>query len=170
MRILGILLACMLAVGAATSAKAEGDADRRLALARELVELSQGDNVEKSIRGVVDGQMSNLQGLTDTQAEWMRENAADIMVRLSHGLIDQMVTATAETYTVEELQAQVDFYHTPVGTAIAAKAFDLGVRQGQVIAQFQMDFMQELIGKFCAEFSCPGMPNGAAASTPRKPA
>ncbi|RZJ41398.1 MAG: DUF2059 domain-containing protein [Brevundimonas sp.] len=169
MRFIGILLAVALAFGAATAAQADDDAARRLALAREFVELSQGENLEKQIRESAEAQLGRAPGLTEEQNAWMRETGTDILTRLVVGMIDDVIQIVADTYTLEELQAQVDFYRTPIGRAIASKSFDMGVRQGQVLARMQMAFVQELIGKYCAEFTCPGAATPGPAVTPRKP-
>ena len=169
MRVIGILLAMALAFGATTAARAEGDdARRRLALAREYVELAQGPNLEKSIRDASESELANTPGLTAEQSAWMQETGADILTRLVVGMIDDVTQAVADVYTIEELEALVAFYRTPIGHSLSDKAFDLGMRQGRILADMQMAFLQELLSKYCAEFTCPGAAGGAAA-TPRKP-
>lgn len=166
MRIQAILLALMLAFGVATAVRAEGDEGRRLALARELVDLTEGENIEKAIHDMSESQLGAMSNLPQAQREWVREEVPDMITRHAMAMIDAMTAAMAEVYTADELQAQIDFYRTPLGHQIAGKTLQLGIRMGEATSAMQQAFFTEMTSKFCAQFNCPGT-NGVAA--PRKP-
>ncbi len=149
----------------ATAASAQdADSARRGELARRLVTISQGGNMSKMVEKQVATELEELTDLEDDEATWMRENMPRMAVRMAEDILRQMTDVYAETFTAEELQAQVEFYESPMGRQIAGKSFDLGVASGEVILRAQQTFVEGLMAKYCREFDCgtPTPTRGAA--------
>ena len=65
-----------------------------------------------------------------------------------------MAPIYAETFTIEELEALVTFYSTPLGQAVAIKEFELGSRIDELLGGAMIEFFQTFEAKYCAEFDC----------------
>ena len=85
---------------------------------------------------------------------------------MSIGIAD-LAPDYAETFTTEELEAQIAFYRTPLGRQIAGKAVELGIAQEAVLQEAMVAFLAEVESKYCAEFNCGTMSDGAAAKPAR---
>ena len=144
-------------------AEPDEDAARRLELAEQYVQLSQGDSLAEMAQTFIDEMMA-----ADTQSpaehrEWFRVNVPREMVSLMTGIIEGLVPIYAERLTVEELTALIAFYETPLGQSIARKEVQIGMDQGMAVEAAVMQFQVELLRKFCTEFDC----SEPAASGPR---
>lgn len=142
----------------------DAGAARRSALARELIELSTGPNFLKEFERAMGDQLSKIDEKGGQEAVWVRANMPPMLSRMIVRLMDEMVPAYAELYTEEELQAQIDFYRSPIGRSVAAKAIPLGVAVQEVQTKILMSFLTEFEGKYCAQFDC-----GAAEQASAKP-
>ena len=127
---------------------------RRRSLARELIGLSAGPNFAKEFERTIADQMDRMGGEQGEEAAWIRTTMPPMMNRMIVRVMDEMVPAYAEIYTEEELRGQIDFYRSPVGRAVAAKAVPLGVALQEAQAGVMTDFMTELQSKYCARFDC----------------
>lgn len=127
---------------------------RRRSLARELIGLSAGPNFAKEFERAIADQMDKMSGAQGEEAAWIRATMPPMMNRMIVRVMDEMVPAYADIYTEEELRGQIDFYRSPVGRAVAAKAIPLGVALQEAQAEVLTDFMTELQSKYCARFDC----------------
>ncbi|MFN3836351.1 MAG: DUF2059 domain-containing protein [Brevundimonas sp.] len=128
----------------------------RNGLARELIGLSAGPNFAKEFERTIAEQMDKIGDGEGEEAAWIRAAMPPMMNRMIVRLMDEMVPAYAEIYTEEELRAQIEFYRSPVGRAVAAKSMALGVALQEAQVDVLTDFMTELEGKYCARFNCDG--------------
>lgn len=137
---------------------------RRSVLARELINLSAGPNFMKEFEQAMSEQLDGITQKGGEEAAWIRTNMPPMLSRMVVRLLDDMVPAYAELYTEEELRGQIDFYRSPVGRAVAAKAIPLGVAVQESQIEVMTSFMAELQSKYCARFDC-----GEAGQTGAKP-
>jgi hypothetical protein len=67
-------------------------------------------------------------------------------------LKDAYLKLYQETFTQEEVDAQIAFYATPVGQSIVAKGPALGAKSGQIMQQQYMPLLQKLQATIREEF------------------
>lgn len=154
-RILLSLVALLLAVTTPAVAQTS-DMERRTDLARRLVQVSQGANLMKQTEAAVLAGMGDMEEVPERERAWLRENAPRMATRFMEQLMEDLIPIYAETFTREELEAQIAFYETSVGRSIASKSIDLGVRQSEAMVEAQQVFMLDLFKKYCAAFNCEG--------------
>ena len=127
---------------------------RRSALSRELIDLSAGPNFMKEFERVMGEQLTGIDQKGGEEAAWVRTNIPPMLNRMVVRLMDDMVPVYAELFTEEELRAQIDFYRSPIGRAVAAKSIPLGVGVQEAQTGVLASFMTELESKYCARFDC----------------
>lgn len=127
---------------------------RRSALSRELIDLSAGPNFMKEFERVIGEQLTGIDQKGGEEAAWVRTNIPPMLNRMVVRLMDDMVPVYAELFTEEELRAQIDFYRSPIGRAVAAKSIPLGVGVQEAQTGVLSSFMTELESKYCARFDC----------------
>lgn len=165
MRIIGLILAGWMAVAAAGPVWAQSaDMERRIVLARELIAVSSGPNLAKSIERYAQSEIEKAaQGQDTEEAAWIRANMPAMIGRMISRMMTDLEPVYAETFTVAELEAQIAFYRSPVGQDIAAKSMEIGMRQEAVMQTALMGLLTEFQSKFCAAFDC-GADAGQAAA------
>ena len=62
----------------------------------------------------------------------------------------------AERFTEDELRALVAFHDSAIGRSIAVKESAIALDQRMEVLALQQAYTSELMGKFCAAFSCSG--------------
>ena len=152
MRIL--LLSCFAACLVSGSVQAQ-EVDARGELASRLVDVSQGAKMTQQIQDMVRQELDDLSGMPEAEAVWMRANAPRMAIRMVDDILERLTAVYAETYTEQELRAQIAFFETPEGRTIADKGVALGQRQAAIIGEAQVGYITELMSKYCAQFSCP---------------
>jgi hypothetical protein len=87
--------------------------------------------------------------------------------RMMNRLMADLAPVYAETFTLEELEAQIAFYRTPVGRQVAAKTVELGVAQENLLQGAMAGFLVEFEQKYCAAFDCDASAGQAASKSGR---
>lgn len=169
MRIFHFIVVAATLVFAAGSARAQDeDLERRTALARDLIAVSTGPNLTKVIELHVAAEIEKVSAGEDgEEVAWVRAHMPAMVVRMTTRLMADLAPVYADTFTVEELEAQLTFYRTPMGRQIAAKSVELGIAQQGVTQDAMMAFLTEFLTKYCAEFEC-GAAAGQTASKPSR--
>lgn len=153
-RLIAIVVVCVgMSLPTVSSAQTVSSEQRRLA--ERLVDLSQGTNLSKAVDAQVEQSAGQMEGLTAEQRVWMRENMGAMAMHMVEGILEDMTEIYAASFTEAELRAQVTFYESPMGRAVANKAFDIGVQQGEVMQDRQVIFLRDLMTKYCGAFDCP---------------
>ncbi len=127
---------------------------RRSLLARDLIGLSAGPNFAKEFERAMSDQMGKMDGKEGEEAAWVRANMPPMMSRVVARVMDDMAPVYAAIYTEDELRAQIDFYRSPIGRAVAGKSLALGVALQDVQASVLESFLIEFESKYCARFEC----------------
>lgn len=154
MRILSVVALCLGLLVAAPAVAQDSDAARRLQLAEQYVELSLGDNIAKLVAGIIEEELAAAPDMTDRERQWMRTNMPPMILEAIDRMAADMAPIYAETFTVEELEALVAFYGTPLGQSVATKEFQLGARVDELLGGAMIQFFETFEAKYCAEFDC----------------
>ncbi len=154
MRIVILLLAAVwLGLAAPAAAQdAAGDA-RRLALAEQYLEVTQGETLEKSINAYFDEAFAKSE-MPDDQRDWLTRNMAVAFEQAMQATFADLTDDVAELFSEEELEAMIAFYDTPLGRSITEKNFEFGVRLETVMTPHLTEVFTQLAEKFCARFEC----------------
>ncbi|MGZ9114560.1 MAG: DUF2059 domain-containing protein [Brevundimonas sp.] len=153
MRIL-LVLAFGLSLSAAGPVAAQDrDAARRLVLAAQYLELTQGPSMKKTIEGYFEQTFAKSEVPAD-QRDWLSENmTAAFEVAMAETFAD-LTDDVAEIYTLEELEVMVAFSETPLGRSVSDKSFEMGIRTQAVMMPHLTAAFAQLGEKFCARFDC----------------
>ncbi|MEN5169173.1 DUF2059 domain-containing protein [Brevundimonas pondensis] len=141
----------------------------RQALAERYVQLSL-IGMDKMMQEQLDAQIAQWDASVPAeQARWFRRHALPIMETHMQPMIVALTSDYAERFTEAELGALVAFYETPMGRGIARKQMEAGMEQGELLQQFEVAYLTDLMTKFCAQFDCEGAaPKGDAAGKPSR--
>ncbi len=158
MRIIGLLTVAALfglfAVGP-VAAQDRGLA-QRTALAERVIRLSAGPNFTKVMEAMIADQLAkaDTEGQGAEEAAWLRSNAPRMLTAMVDDMMADMVPHYASTFTVEELEAQIAFYDSPVGRQVATKTLQLSAVMNEITIEHLTAFTEELMTKYCARFDC----------------
>lgn len=100
-------------------------------------------------------------GMPSDQRTWMIENFGDLFTEVMATTLVELRDDVADSFTVQELEAAISFYGSPVGRAVVRKQVDMNVEIQEVITPLMIPRMTALMEKFCVRFDCEAM--GAAA-------
>ena len=151
------------------AAPAEDEAVVRLRLAERYAELSQGDSIAELSRNFVDQMLAQETQATDEQRAWFRDNLPREMASLASSLMERLAPIFAERLTIEELEALIAFYETPMGQSIVRKQVQIGMEQGVAMEMAILQFQIEMMQKFCTAFDCGAPPPQVSTSGKRTP-
>ncbi|HWQ88048.1 hypothetical protein [Brevundimonas sp.] len=159
MRVL-MLLAFGLCLTAAGPAAAQDDeAARRLVLAEQYLELTQGASLRKTLEGYFEEAFAKSEAPAE-QRDWLTENMSAAFDAAMQATFADLTDDVAEIFTVQELEALVAFFDTPMGHSITGKSFELGVRLQAAMAPHLIAAFTQLGEKYCARFECPAAEGG----------
>jgi uncharacterized protein len=129
---------------------------QRTALAERVIRLSAGPNFTKVMEAMIAEQLAkaDAEGQGAAEAAWMRNNAPRMLAAMVDDVMADMVPHYTATFTVEELEAQIAFYDSPVGRQIATKTLQLSAVTNEIAIEHLTVFSEELMTKYCAQFDC----------------
>lgn len=158
MRIIGLLTVAALFGLFAVGPVAAQDRGlvQRTALAERVIRLSAGPNFTKVMEAMIADQLAkaDTEGQGAEEAAWLRSNAPRMLTAMVDDMMADMVPHYASTFTVEELEAQIAFYDSPVGRQVATKTLQLSAVMNEITIEHLTAFTEELITKYCAQFDC----------------
>lgn len=166
MRIVFLLLAAAwLGLAAPAAAQdAPGEA-RRLALAERYLEITQGENLRKTISTYFEEAFAKSEMPAD-QRGWLTQNMAVAFDQAMQATFADVTDDVADLFSTEELEAMIAFYDTPLGHSITEKNFEFGVRLQTVMAPHLTAAFTQLGEKYCARFECEAGADATAKLTP----
>ncbi|MFN3667678.1 MAG: DUF2059 domain-containing protein [Brevundimonas sp.] len=144
------------------------DADneaRRLALAGDYLELTQGENLRKTITTYFEESFADSD-LPADQRDWLTQQMGIAFDQAMQRTFADITDDVAEIFTVAELEAMIAFFDTPMGRSITEKSFDFGVRLEAAMTPHLTTAFTQLGEKYCARFDCPAETGGAAKFQP----
>lgn len=153
-----LLLALTISFAANAAWAQDGDRARRLELAARFVELSMGEELPRMIDQLIEEELAAAPDMPQAERDWMRRNMPTLTLSMVEDIGRQLGPIYADAFTMEELEALVGFYETPMGRSIATKQFAINANSQDVLAGALIRFFQNLETKFCAEFECEPVP------------
>ena len=166
MRLVTVIAAATLALATAPAfAQTAPDPAREshLDLAGRYLELTQGGEVVKQMRRQLEEGYTDT-GLPDEQRAWMTENMAGLLAEVIDETLELLRDDVADDFTVQELEAAIEFYESPVGRSLVRKQVELNFETQQVMMPLLMPRMASLMEKFCVRFDCGALGDAAAKS------
>lgn len=163
MRIIAIL-AVMLAVCAGpVLAQTAPDAARRnhLALAEQYLELTQGGDLVKQMRRQIEDGYGEAD-LPPEQRAWLVESMTDMFADVMALTIVELRDDVADSFTVQELEAAIAFYDSPIGRSVVRNQVDLNTELQDVMMRLLVPRVTDLMEKYCLRFDCTAIGGSAA--------
>lgn len=154
MRIFIVLLAAIwLGFAAPAAAQDSAGQARRLELAERYLEVTQGENLRKSISAYFEETFAKSDMPAD-QRDWLTLNMAAAFDKAMQATFTDLTDDVAELFSETELEAMIAFYDTPLGRSITEKSFEFGIRLETVMTPHLTEAFTQLGEKFCAQFEC----------------
>jgi hypothetical protein len=156
-----LVIAAMLALAAAPAIAQETElAPEHLALARKYVDLT--DKSEIYVVSLVETAMQTMQTIIKQNPDIVEPVDAAISKTLQGykdrkgELLDQFARVYALSFTMDELQAIVSFYESPVGQKLATANASLNESLQRVMQVFEANLRTEFFAKVRAELKASG--------------
>ena len=128
--------------------------DPRPALAERLVRLTLR-GMDKFTQEAITGELEAAgDSMPEDQRRWLRRHTPSIVETNLRPMIAIITQEYAARFSEAELNALIALYEGPMGQDIARKQMELGGALGEAMQKFQIDFLTELMTKFCGEFDC----------------
>ncbi|WP_369060103.1 DUF2059 domain-containing protein [Caulobacter sp. 73W] len=156
-RILSVAAACaVLTLGSGADA---APSQKSLDLARRYftaVEIDKNlDALMKSvIPTMVEMQAQRYPNLTAEQRAIVRGAAAESMSVLMPKIVEAYIPEIADNFTVEELEALVGFYESPVGRSISAKLPAMGPSMNRIMLKLIPEAQADMLSRLCSKIDC----------------
>lgn len=166
MRVLILMLTGLWLILATPAAAqdAPGEA-RRLALAEQYLELTQGENLRKTITTYFEETFAKAE-MPAAERDWLTQNMAVAFDEAMQATMVDVRDDVARLFTEEELEAMIAFSSTSLGRSITEKSFELGVVLQTAMAPHMVAAFTQLGEKYCARFECEAEEDAAAKPTP----
>ena len=163
MRIIIILtvLLTVWAVPALAQTAPDSARQNHLDLAGRYLTLTQGGDLVKQMRKQIEEQYSQS-GYLAEQRDWMVANFSDVLAEVMEATIVELRDDVADSFTVQELEAAIAFYDSPLGRSVVRKQVDINLELEAVMVPLLMPRVQGLMEKFCLRFDCSALGEAAA--------
>lgn len=141
---------------------AAGPDPEKIELAQEFMEVMQ---IDATIDGMMDGMIPQIMAAQGANLTADQRNALELSTREAMGAvmpdyIDYVAVLYADIYTVEEMQALIDFYSGPLGASIIEKMNGSAAVLSQAASEYLIPRLQaEMLTRLCARIACPALPN-----------
>jgi hypothetical protein len=96
--------------------------------------------------------------ITAEQRRLLNETVQEVMHDATPKILDRLIPAYAATFSDEELQAVVDFYESPLGTAIIQKMPLMAPKSAELMRQMLPGIETEMVTRLCAKMNCGAAP------------
>ena len=96
--------------------------------------------------------------ITAEQRRLLNETVQEVMHDATPKILDRMIPAYAATFSDEELQAVVDFYESPLGSAIVRKMPQMAPKSAELMRQMLPEIETEMVTRLCAKMNCGAKP------------
>ena len=150
-------------------APAESAADQpsahQLALSRRYMELSQSDQLEDALRGIIMAQASvaPTNRVPDEDRLFIADLTTELLTELMPEMMDRVVPVYARGFSEVELTALIAFYETDLGQSIITKTYAMMPEMTQAMAAVMPRMMDKMAVRMCARYGCdPAAVRGAS--------
>jgi len=137
--------------------------ENHLELAERYLELTQGGDLVKQMRGQME-ESYGASGMPTEQRDWMVQSMGDLLAEVMNLAIVELRDDVADSFTVQELETAIAFYDSPIGRSVVRKQVDMNMELQQVMMPILMPRVSSLMEKFCVRFDCSALGEAAAKS------
>ena len=135
--------------------------ENHLELAERYLELTQGGDLVKQMRGQME-ESYGASGMPAEQRDWMVQSMGDLLAEVLNLAIVELRDDVADSFTVQELETAIAFYDSPIGRSVVRKQVDMNLELQQVMTPLLMPRITSLMEKFCVRFDCSALGEAAA--------
>lgn len=147
-----LILACALAAGAFSLSPLVRADEARLALAREVIELSQMNKmfdamvpqIQQMSMQMVQGQLASMTPEQRADFEAFQKEAVTLAMDSAKGMLAKVDQLYADVYTVDELTAMKSFFGSTAGQSMIAKQPQLAQRMMPLMQAMQAELMPKI--------------------------
>mgnify|MGYP000176836987 CR=1 FL=1 len=155
----GFFMALVLAGPALAQTAPSADYARREALARQVVSMiDPGEAMEAvllTLPEVIANESADMSAPERAVFKSvMMTSVREALPAYMGAVIDAMVPLYAESFTVAELEAMLEFYGTPEGASILKKSVTLGVDAQRLSMDLLPGFMEDMAVSVCRQLDC----------------
>ena len=97
---------------------------------------------------------AELEGMSEDEAAKFRAVMGEVTARMMPRMFEAMAPIYADIFTLEELQALVDFYQSDVGRSMVTKSYQAAPRLAEAVQAIMPEIMAEMGNVLCDEFEC----------------
>ncbi|MDP1911828.1 DUF2059 domain-containing protein [Brevundimonas sp.] len=153
---LALMLGQALPAAAQTAAPParSAEVEAKAALVRRYFAAIQFD---KMMNGMVESMLQNILAdprIPAEKREVVQDVALESLTAVMPGYMDRVVAVYAEEFTHEELVGVVEFYESPIGRSLTARAVILSRRTGELMEYFQPAFEADMQRRLCERMGC----------------
>ncbi|WP_425984379.1 DUF2059 domain-containing protein [Brevundimonas sp. TWP1-2-1b1] len=143
------LLAAPVAMAETTDVSAE-----KLALANKFIALIQGEQMGAALGQMTAMMMPQSDTMSAEQAAEFREVMSEATASMLPRMFEAVAPIYADIFTLEELEALVDFYQSDVGRSMMSKSYEAAPRIATAIQGVMPELMADLGDQLCNRFEC----------------
>lgn len=163
MRIIAILAVVLAVCAGPVLAQTAPDAARRnhLDLAAQYLELTQGGDLVKQMRRQIEDGYGDAE-LPPEQRAWLVDSMTDMFADVMAQTIVELRDDVADSFTVQELEAAIAFYDSPIGRSVVRNQVDLNAELQEMMMRLLIPRVTDLMEKYCLRFDCTAVGDAAA--------
>lgn len=140
------------------------DRAARLALADQYLAITMSPEMFTAMSEEIRRSFEESEGIPANERAWLVANFTPMMTDVLAKTIADMREPVADLFTVEELEAMIAFYNSPLGGSISRKSVRFGADLQTTMAPHMMTAVTRLMEKYCTQFDCRSDASGAAAA------
>ena len=107
---------------------------------------------------ITDAMTRRNPSITAEQKRLLNETVQEVMHDATPKILDRLIPAYAATFSDEELQAVVDFYESPLGSAVVRKMPLMAPKSAELMRQMLPEIETEMVTRVCAKVNCGAAP------------
>lgn len=150
----GLVIALALLIAPAATAGTNDVSAQKLALANKFIALIQGEQMGASLGQMTAMMMPRSDTMSAEQSAEFREVMAEATASMLPRMFEAIAPIYADIFTLEELQALVDFYQSDVGRSMISKSYAATPRIGAAIQAIMPELMADMGEQLCNRMQC----------------
>lgn len=154
-RLLFIFVGFFLLAAPLPAAAQDSDRETRRALAERAVEAMQGEQMAEMVHQMTMAfPPPEFESMSGEQQIAFEEVMAEMTVTITDRVMDGTAEIYADIFTLEELEAMVAFYESPVGQSIMAKSYAATPQMIELIRSMMPQIVTDMINGYCDRLDC----------------
>jgi len=149
-----LILALTLFTAPAALAGTRAEEAQKLALANRFITLIQGDQMGASLGQMTSALMPENHGMSPEEAARFREAMSEVTASMTARVFEAMAPIYADIFTLQELQALVDFYDSDLGRSMMQKTYAASPRMAAEMQAIMPELMADMGAQLCDRLDC----------------